>query len=71
MTADQSCERQERDLTAFASRAGYNPIEIFKETGFGTKLDRAAGRKIMALTQSRQIDVILVTERSRWGGRPS
>jgi DNA invertase Pin-like site-specific DNA recombinase len=58
-TADQSCERQERDLTAFASRAGYDSTGIFKETGSGTKLDRAERRKIMALAQSRQIDVIL------------
>jgi putative DNA-invertase from lambdoid prophage Rac len=66
-TADQSCERQERDLTAFAGRAGYSVTGIFKETGSGAKLDRAERRKIMALAQSRQIDVILVTELSRWG----
>lgn len=66
-TADQSCERQERDLTAFAGRAGYSVAGIFKETGSGAKLDRAERRKIMALAQSRQIDVILVTELSRWG----
>lgn len=40
---------------------------IFKETGSGAKLDRAERRKIMALAQARQIDVILVTELSRWG----
>lgn len=66
-TADQSCERQELDLTAFAGRAGYGIAGIFKETGSGAKLDRAERRKIMALAQSRQIDVILVTELSRWG----
>ncbi|KJF65215.1 recombinase family protein [Rhizobium nepotum] len=66
-TADQSCERQERDLTAFAGRAGYDIAGIFKETGSGAKLERAERRKIMALAQSRQIDVILVTELSRWG----
>lgn len=66
-TADQSCERQERDLTAFAGRAGYGIAGIFKETGSGAKLDRAERRKVMALAQSRQIDVILVTELSRWG----
>ena len=66
-TADQSCERQERDLTAFAGRAGYIVAGVFKETGSGAKLDRAERRKIMALAQSRQIDVILVTELSRWG----
>ncbi len=66
-TADQSCERQERDLTAFAGRAGYEMVGIFKETGSGAKLDRAERRKIIALAQARQIDVILVTELSRWG----
>ncbi|MBD3708885.1 recombinase family protein [Klebsiella pneumoniae] len=40
-TADQSCERQEFDLRAFAGRAGYDVVGIFKETGSGTKLDRA------------------------------
>jgi Resolvase, N terminal domain len=32
-TADQSCERQERDLTAFAARADYEVVGVFKETG--------------------------------------
>ncbi|NKB80154.1 recombinase family protein [Ochrobactrum daejeonense] len=66
-TADQSCERQERDLAAFADRAGYEVVATFKETGSGAKLDRTERRKIMALAQSRQIDAILVTELSRWG----
>jgi SNF2 family DNA or RNA helicase len=39
-TADQSCERQERDLRAFAERAGYEAVGVFKETGSGAKLDR-------------------------------
>lgn len=66
-TADQSCQRQERDLTAFADRAGYEVAAIFKETGSGAKLDRAERKKTMALAQARQIDAILVTELSRWG----
>jgi len=66
-TADQSCERQERDLTAFATRAGYEVAAIFKETGSGVKLDRAERKKVMALAQARQIDAVLVTELSRWG----
>jgi len=66
-TADQSCERQERDLTAFAARGGYDVAGIFKETGSGAKLDRAERRKIMALAQARQIEAVLVTELSRWG----
>jgi putative DNA-invertase from lambdoid prophage Rac len=66
-TADQSCERQERDLVAFASRAGDEVVGIFKETGSGAKLDRAERKKVMALAQRRAIDAVLVTELSRWG----
>ena len=66
-TADQSCARQERDLTAFADRAGYEVVGIFKETGSGVRLDRAERREVMALAQARQIDAVLVTELSRWG----
>lgn len=36
-TADQSCERQERDLLAFAERAGYDVVRIFRETASGSK----------------------------------
>lgn len=66
-TADQSRARQERDLTAFAARAGYEVVGTFKETGSGVKLDRVERRKVMALAQARQIDAVLVTELSRWG----
>src|SRR5436309_2112534 len=54
-TADQSCARQERDLTAFATRAGYKIIGVFKETGSGAKLDRAERKKVMALAQRREV----------------
>ena len=66
-TADQSCARQEHDLLAFAARAGYEVVGVFKETGSGVKLDRVERRKVMALAQARHIDVVLVTELSRWG----
>ena len=66
-TADQSCERQERDLLAFAKRAGYEVVGVYKETGSGVKLDRAERQKVMALARARQIDAVLVTEFSRWG----
>jgi putative DNA-invertase from lambdoid prophage Rac len=66
-TADQSCARQQRDLTAFAARAGYEVGAVFKETGSGAKLDRAERKKVMALAQRREIDAVLVTELSRWG----
>ena len=66
-TADQSCERQERDLAAFAQRAGYEVVGIYKETASGVKLDRGERSKVMALAQARQLDAVLVTELSRWG----
>lgn len=66
-TTDQSCERQERDLTAFAQRAGYEVIGIYKETGSGARADRVERRKVIALAQRREIDAVLVTELSRWG----
>ena len=66
-TSDQSCARQERDLTAFAERAGYEVIGAFKETGSGVKAERGERRKVFALAQRREIDAVLVTELSRWG----
>ena len=66
-TADQSCARQERDLAAFAARAGYEVVGVFKETGSGARLDRIERRNVMALAQRREIDAVLVTELSRWG----
>ena len=66
-TSDQSRARQERDLAAFAVRAGYEVVGLFKETGSGAKPDRAERRKVMALAQARKIDAVLVTELSRWG----
>src|SRR5262249_20225795 len=66
-TDDQSCERQERDLRAFARRAGHRIVGVFKETASGAKNDRIQRKKVMALAQTREIDAILVTELSRWG----
>lgn len=66
-TVDQSCERQQRDLTAYADRAGYEVVGIFKETGSGARLDRAERKRVIALAQRREIDIVLVTELSRWG----
>ncbi|MDB5392497.1 MAG: integration/recombination/inversion protein [Rhodospirillales bacterium] len=66
-TVDQSCDRQQRDLTAHAGRAGYAVVGVFKETGSGAKLDRAERKRVIALAQRREIDIVLVTELSRWG----
>ena len=64
-TADQSCARQERDLAAFAERAGYEVVGTYKETASGVRLDRAERKRVLALAQRREIDAVLVTELSR------
>jgi DNA invertase Pin-like site-specific DNA recombinase len=66
-TADQSCARQERDLTAFTERAGYEVVGTYRETAPGIRLERAERRKVLAFAQRREIDAVLVTELSRWG----
>ncbi len=66
-TADQDTGRQERDLKAFAKRAGYLIVQIFHETASGAKNDRVQRAKVIELARGRHIDAILVTELTRWG----
>jgi putative DNA-invertase from lambdoid prophage Rac len=66
-TADQTCVRQERELRAFAKKAGYKVAGVWKETASATKEERAERKKVLALAQARKVDVILVTELTRWG----
>jgi DNA invertase Pin-like site-specific DNA recombinase len=54
-------------LTEFATRGGYEVTGVFTETASGTATVRAARNQVMALAQARKVDVILVTELSRWG----
>ncbi len=70
-TSDQDCDRQERDLIDYAERAGFEVVEVFKETLSGIR--KAKGKqpierkKVMELAQAREIDAVLVTELTRWG----
>jgi DNA invertase Pin-like site-specific DNA recombinase len=66
-TNDQSCERQEKDLLAFAKRADYAVSAVFKETASGIKEQRVKRKEVIALARDRRIDAILVTELTRWG----
>ena len=66
-TVDQSCERQLRDLSAFAERGGFEVVATFSETASGAKDSRRERRRVMELAQARRIDAVLVTELSRWG----
>jgi DNA invertase Pin-like site-specific DNA recombinase len=65
-TSDQDCDRQERDLREFADRAGYEIVEVLRETASGAKDDRAQREKVMAAARARKISAVLVTEASRW-----
>lgn len=66
-TDDQDCARQEQDLRAFAKRAGYSVGNVYKEIASGAKNDRDVRKRVMEAAQERRIDVVLVTEISRWG----
>lgn len=66
-TDDQSCDRQLRDLTAYAERLGLHIVAAFQEKESGVKTDRKERAKVMALAQARKIDAVLVTELTRWG----
>ena len=70
-TSDQDNDRQERDLRAYAERAGFEVVAVFRETLSGirkAKGKQPVERKLaMALAQAREIDAVLVTELTRWG----
>ncbi|MDO8995172.1 MAG: recombinase family protein [Sediminibacterium sp.] len=66
-TSDQNCERQETDLIAFAAKADYLVAGVSKETASGSKMDRQQRQQVLNLAQARKIDIILVTELTRWG----
>lgn len=66
-TTDQSCERQVAELTGYAERSGFEIVAIVKENASGTKNDRPERKLVLDLARKRQIDLVLVTELSRWG----
>ena len=53
-TADQTCSRQERDLRAFAKKAGYKIVGVWKETASGAKDERAERKKGPCIGASSQ-----------------
>ncbi len=66
-TGDQSCDRQIAELGDYAARAGYEVVGVFKETGTGARSDRTERNQVISLARKRQIDLVLVSELSRWG----
>jgi putative DNA-invertase from lambdoid prophage Rac len=66
-TADQNCDRQIADLTSYADRCAYDVVQIFREIGSGAKNDRQERKKVVDIARARGIDIILVSELTRWG----
>ncbi|HEY9755901.1 MAG TPA: recombinase family protein [Oculatellaceae cyanobacterium] len=66
-TSDQSCDRQITELTDYAARVGVDIVGVFAETGTGAKNDRAERKKVIELARKKLIDLVLVSELSRWG----
>jgi DNA invertase Pin-like site-specific DNA recombinase len=54
-------------LQAYAERAGFEVVGVWKEVASGSKDQRSERKKVMTLAQNRAIDAILVTELTRWG----
>ena len=65
-TDDQSCARQEAELTAWAERADFEVRGLLHETASGGKTDREVRNTVLAMARRREIDAVLVTEASRW-----
>jgi putative DNA-invertase from lambdoid prophage Rac len=66
-TNDQDCDRQERELREYAHRCGYSVAAVYLESASGAKNDREQRKKIIDLAKKRDIDVVLVSELTRWG----
>lgn len=66
-TSDQSCERQLTELSRYARRSGFEVVGIFAEVGTGAKNDRIERKKVIELARKKLIDLVIVTELSRWG----
>ena len=54
-------------LRAFAKKADYKIVVVWKETASRAKDERTERKKVLTLAQARKIDVILVTELTRCG----
>lgn len=66
-TSDQSCGRQVAELEQYAARSGFEIISVITETASGAKNKRPQRQSVMDLARRREIDLVLVSELSRWG----
>lgn len=54
-------------ILKYAVRSGLEVVETFIETASGAKNSRQQRQKVIELAHRREIDLVLVTELSRWG----
>ncbi len=66
-TEDQSCERQLAELAAYAQRNDFQIVGSYRETGSGVQNGRIKRKEILQMARHRKIDLVLVSELSRWG----
>ena len=65
-TADQTSER---DLRAFAKKAGYKVVGVWKETAPGQSRSGAERKKVLALARARKVDVTRWDRSARFAAR--
>lgn len=66
-TDDQTTDRQESELLAFAERMDYEVVGVYKETASGAKDDRKVRKQVIDLANKGTIQAVLVSELTRWG----
>lgn len=66
-TSDQNCDRQKSELVSYAARCNYDVVAIVIEIASGAKNSRVERKRVISLARARSIDIILVSELTRWG----
>ena len=66
-TADQTDERQLRELREYAARQGWEVGEVYQDVMSGAKASRPALNRLMADAKARRFDCLLVWKLDRFG----
>lgn len=66
-TADQSTDRQLRELRDYAKARGWEIVRETQETASGASQKRPLREEVLQMARTRAIDVVLVQALDRWG----
>ncbi len=66
-TADQSTDRQLRELRDYAKARGWEIVREAQETASGASQKRPLREDVLQMARTRAIDVVLVQALDRWG----